>query len=68
MAKETYRTSIDIDIRLKPFLDRLGHGERKLLINNLLDATQQAERRNPVALNAALTGDIMLIKKGTSDG
>ncbi len=37
MAKDTFRTSFDIPLRFKDYLDSLAYGEKKQVLEKLLD-------------------------------
>ena len=64
MAKDTYRTSFDIPLRFKAYLDGLNYGERKLVIEKLLDALNDATTSFEDVTELLLSDRLILTKRG----
>ena len=67
MAKDTYRTSFDIPLRFKEYLDGLNYGERKLVIEGLLNVLVGAKikSRNTVT-ELIICERLVLVEKETT--
>ena len=67
MAKDTYRTSFDIPLRFKAYLDGLNYGERRLIIEKLLDLLMKVDlKTNNSVTDLLISERLLLIEKETT--
>lgn len=57
MAKDTYRTSFDIPLRFKAYFDGLAHGEKRLVIEKLLDLVMTDDEKTGGMTTVLLLAD-----------
>lgn len=66
MAKDTYRTSFDIPLRFKAYLDDLNYGERRLVIEKLLGLMDRPNSSKYSMTDLLLSERLLLIEKETT--